>query len=133
MDNVYEEALQRREREARIKRKHLERTFEVLIEESNRKLLDYAHREEQGEDVRLAKSEEEKRLKALLAEREERLRELEREASLVRLEPELLAVALVLPPEAVKPSVAREARADETEAKRAGNPGTFPRNSWGTI
>ena len=117
-DTVYEEARTRREREARIKRKHLERTFEVLIDESNRKLLDYARREEAGEDVRLAKLEEEKRLKALLAERAERLRELERETSLVRLEPELLAVALVVPPEAVKPSVARKVRAEEAEAKR---------------
>ena len=118
MDSVYEEARTRREREARIKRKHLERTFEVLIDESNRKLLDYARREEEGEDVRLAKSVEEKRLKALLAEREERLRELEKETSLVRLEPELLAVALVVPPEAVKPSVAREVQDHEAEAKR---------------
>lgn len=118
-DTVYEEALRRREREARIKRKHLTQTFDVLIEESNRKLLDYARREEQGEDVRLAKSEEEKRLKGLLEEREERFKELERETSLTRLEPELLAVALVVPPEAVEVTPKPEGgQIGEAEAKR---------------
>ncbi|MGY4707427.1 helicase-related protein [Candidatus Bipolaricaulota sp. J31] len=115
-DAVYEEALRRREREARIKRKHLERTFDALIDESNRKLLDYARREEEGEDVRLARSEEEKRLKGLLKEREERLKELERETSLTRLEPELLAVALVVPREAVREAPA-QGPAEETKRR----------------
>lgn len=117
MEAVYQEARERREREARIKREHLTKTFEVLIAESNRKLLDYARREEQGEDVRLAKSEEEKRLKELLQERDERLGELERETALTRLEPELLAVALIVPPEAVK-AIPERRRKDRVEEDR---------------
>jgi superfamily II DNA or RNA helicase len=120
METVYNEARERREREARIKREHLTKTFEALIAESNRKLLDYARREEEGEDLRLARSEEEKRLKELLQEREERLAELERETALTRLEPELLAVALIVPPEAVEalPKLKEERAVDEERRRQ---------------
>ena len=102
LDRIYEEALERRKREAEIKKRHYEMTYSTLIRESNEKLLDYTRREMLGEDVRLAKSEEDKRLRALIKEKEEKLSALKRERTLTRTDPELVAVALVIPPSKVK-------------------------------
>lgn len=97
MDHVFEEAKARRERDARIKRDYLERSFQALMAESNNKLLDYQKRLDAGEEMQLAIEEEEKHFKTLVREKTERLQALERETSLTRLEPELIAVALVVP------------------------------------
>jgi len=79
MDHVFEEAKARRERDARIKRDYLEKSFNTLMAESNSKLLDYQKRLDAGEDMRLVIEEEEKRLKELVREKAERLAALERD------------------------------------------------------
>ncbi len=116
-DRVFEEAKARRERDTRIKRDYLERSFNTLMAESNRKLLDYQKRLDAGEDMRLVIEEEEKHLKALVREKTERLKALEREMALVRLEPELIAVALVVP-KGTFTEQAAAALADEELKKR---------------
>lgn len=108
MDAIFREAQERRSRERQIKLDYLTHSYEALIRESNAKLIDYMAREEKGEDVRLAKSEEERNLRRLLEDQRASLERLEREASLTRLEPELMAVALVVPPGVLKPAQPEE-------------------------
>ncbi|NSW79113.1 MAG: DUF3883 domain-containing protein [Chthonomonadetes bacterium] len=95
LDRLREEAAQRREREANIKRQWLERSYEYLIRESDRKLLDYDSRAEAGQDMRLAIEQERENLKRLVREREERLDALQKEQTLTVLEPQLEAIVLV--------------------------------------
>jgi len=105
MESLQREAEGRREREARIKREWLEKSFDHLIAESNAKLFEYHRRAEKGEDMRLAILQEEENLKRLIRERKERLEALELERTLTVLEPQLEAVVLICrEPEAVTPS-----------------------------
>jgi len=97
LEDLLEETQARREREARIKGEWLKRSFDELIAESNAKLLDYQRRAERGEDMRLAIQQEEEHLKSLVREQKERLEALRLEESLTLLEPELEAVALIVP------------------------------------
>jgi len=103
MEALLKEAQARREREVRIKREWLEKSFEELIRESDRKLMEYARRRDKGEDLRLAIQEEERNYKALIREKKERLEVLERERQLALHAPELIAVALVVPASLLKP------------------------------
>ncbi|MCS7017041.1 MAG: helicase-related protein [Gemmatales bacterium] len=99
-----QEAQQRRARECDIKRRWIEASFRVLIEESQHKLWDYHQRAELGEDMRIACQLEEENLQALQRQKQQRLLQLEQERLLTVCEPELQAVALVVPRAAV-PSV----------------------------
>jgi len=91
------EARARRERESAIKKRWLEASYEQLIHESQEKLWDYHRRREAGEDMEAAIRQEEQRLKELLDEKKKRLEELEKERDILILEPELEAVALIMP------------------------------------
>jgi len=110
LEHLREEAQKRRDREGKIKRDWLERSFDALISESNAKLFDYHKRAGRGEEMRIAIQQEEENLKALVREKEERLEALNRERTLTLLEPELEAVAIVLPKQYVE---AKGALADE--------------------
>jgi superfamily II DNA or RNA helicase len=92
---LYEEAAQRRERETRIKREWLEKSYDHLLQESDAKLLDYMKRAEAGEDMSLVIRNEEEHYKSLKREWEERLKALELEQSLTPLEPQLEAIFLI--------------------------------------
>lgn len=113
LDPLFKEAQERRRREADIKRRWLENSYNALIAESNAKLFNYHHRQERGEDMRLAIQQEEAILKKLIAEKEERFKALPRETELFLLRPELEALALVVPLASVS------AREEDEEAKRA--------------
>ncbi len=113
LDPLFREAQERRRREAEIKRRWLESSYDALIAESNTKLFNYHRRQERGEDMRLAIQQEEANLKKLIAEKEERLEALPRETQLSLLEPELEALALVVPLTSVS------AREGDEEAKKA--------------
>ncbi len=109
MEGLRREASGRRERETRIKREWLERSYDDLIAESNAKLFDYRRRAEQGEDMRIAIQQEEENLKRLTRERQERLEAVERERVLTLLEPQREAVFLIGALPAVEKPVAGEA------------------------
>jgi superfamily II DNA or RNA helicase len=91
------EAQARREREIAIKKRWLAASYDKLIEESQAKLWSYHQRRDAGEDMDFAIRQEDENLKQLLCEKETRLKELEQERHILILEPELEAVALVLP------------------------------------
>jgi superfamily II DNA or RNA helicase len=110
---ILTEARERRERETAIKERWLKMSFDALIKEANDKLFAYRRRAEEGEDMRLAIQQEEENLKSLIREQNERLEELEKERQLMPMEPQLEAVALIIP----KTLVAKPADEDE-EAKR---------------
>ncbi len=120
LENLYEEAQKRRDREGKIKRQWLERSFDTLISESNEKLFDYHKRAEKGEEMRIAIQQEEENLKALVREKEERLEALNRERTLTILEPELEAVAVVLSKQSVESKVAFGDEALKRQVEQAG-------------
>jgi predicted GIY-YIG superfamily endonuclease len=110
---ILTEARERRERETAIKERWLKMSFDALIKEANDKLFAYRRRAEEGEDMRLAIQQEEENLKSLIRKQNERLEELEKERQLMPMEPQLEAVALIIP----KTLVAKPTDEDE-EAKR---------------
>jgi len=110
--NLRQEAEKRRARECAIKERWLHASYEQLIRDSNEKLFLYHSRQDAGEDMRLVIQQEEEQLKTLLRERQEKLAELQKERHLRALDPELIAVAVIVP----KPSLAQAA--SEEEAKR---------------
>jgi superfamily II DNA or RNA helicase len=112
LSELLREAQGRRSRQADIKRRCLENSYDCLIHESNTKLLDYQRRKDLGEDMGVAIRHEEDNLKALIKEREERLAELEQERQVLALDPELEAVALILPKARVAPETASVADED---------------------
>lgn len=97
-----DEAQRRRERECNIKERWIQESFKILIQESQDKLWDYRRRADRGEDMRIAIQQEEENLKALTMERHQRLKEIDQERVLTVLEPELQAVALIVPQSALK-------------------------------
>jgi hypothetical protein len=110
-----DEAAARREREARIKREWLQRSYDHLLRESQAKLFAYARRAERGEEMHLAVQQEEENYKRLGRERKERLEALERERVLTLLEPQLEAVFVI----GGRPSVVSAAAGEaEMEARR---------------
>ncbi|MDW8226370.1 MAG: DUF3883 domain-containing protein [Anaerolineales bacterium] len=114
--SLQEEARKRRERECAIKERWLQQSFDTLMKESQDKLWDYRRRADEGEDMRIAIQQEEENLKALRREKDERSKELEQERLLTVLEPELQAVALVIPKSAL--SAKGTAGQDEETIKR---------------
>ena len=113
LQSILAEARERRERETAIKERWLQMSFDALIKEANDKLFAYRRRAEEGEDMRLAIQQEEENLKALVREQKERMDELAKERKLMPTEPQLEAVALIVP----KTLVAKPTDEDE-EAKR---------------
>ena len=114
LDALQQEARARRERECAIKERWLRASYDELLRESQDKLFAYHRRQDAGEDMDAAIRQEEENLKALLREQRERLAELEKERQVDGLEPELEAVALILP----KPLAAPEAPGAGEEARR---------------
>jgi len=122
LEHLRDEAQKRREREAQIKKTWFERSFDELVSESNAKLLDYHRRASGGEDMRIAIQQEEENLKSLVQEKKGRLEALDREHTLTLLEPELEAVAIVLPKqtgEAERPSADEDRKRQVEEAGMA--------------
>ncbi len=114
LDALQREAQARRERECAIKERWLRASYEQLIRESQDKLFAYHRRQDAGEEMDAAIRQEQENLKGLLQEQKERLAELEKERQVDCLEPELEAVALILP----KPPAAPEAPGEGEEARR---------------
>lgn len=75
LDGFFEEVSRERKREVHIRRKYARRSLEFLIGESAKKLSQYKLKEGEGEAMRLAILQEERRLKEL----EERLKSLDEE------------------------------------------------------
>lgn len=124
LEHLRDEAQKRRERECQIKKDWLERSFNSLISESNAKLFDYHRRAERGEDMRIVIQKEEENLKALVREKEERLGALDKGRMLTLLEPEIEAVAIVLPKqvigaEATPPTEGLKRRVEEVGMREA--------------
>jgi hypothetical protein len=114
LGDLQTEAQGRRQRECAIKERWLEASYKQLISESDTKLADYLRRRDAGEEMGAAIRQEQENLKALLKEHHERLDELKREQEVLVLEPELEAVAVILPKAPLRP----EAPAEDEEAKR---------------
>ena len=91
------EAQARRERECTIKERWLKACYEHLLRESQDKLWDYHRRRDAGEEMDAAIRQEEENLKALHQEQHERLNELKKAREILVLEPELEAIALIVP------------------------------------
>jgi len=104
LESLQREALQRRERECDIKQRWLKQSYDHLLQEAQDKLFAYHRRQRQGEDMDMAIRQEEENLKALLREQTARLQELQQERQLAMLEPELEAVAVVLPASRLMPA-----------------------------
>jgi superfamily II DNA or RNA helicase len=120
MNDLRQEAQERRERECAIKGRWLRASYEHLIQESQEKLFDYHRRRDAGEEMDAAIRQEEENLKTLVREQRERLAELERERQIVRLEPELEAVALILSQAHAMPQAPTEDEAAKRRVEEAG-------------
>jgi hypothetical protein len=103
LSELQAEAQGRRERECAIKERWLRSSYEQLIRESQDKLFAYHRRQDAGEDMGVAIRQEEETLKTLIREQKERLEELGKEREILVLDPELEAVALILPKPPVVP------------------------------
>jgi hypothetical protein len=97
LNTLQQEARAHREQECSIKECWLRASYDELSRESQDKLFAYHRRQNAGEDMDAAIRQEEENLKTLIREQKERLDELERERQIITLEPELEAVALILP------------------------------------
>jgi hypothetical protein len=86
-----------RQREVKVKRRDAAEYYDFKIAQSQQKIAEYAQRAVQGEDVRLANAEEERRLQRLAQEKEEVGQALQRQMDLTADVPHLVAVAAVLP------------------------------------
>lgn len=111
---LQQEAQQRRERECTIKERWLKASYDHLIAESQNKLFAYHPRQQAGEDMAAAIRQEEENLKVLTREKNQRLEEIQTERQITLLEPELEAVALILP----KPPTTSATLAEGEEARR---------------
>jgi superfamily II DNA or RNA helicase len=99
LNTLQQEAQAHRTQECSIKERWLRASYDELSRESQEKLFAYHIRQNAGEDMDAAIRQEEENLKTLIREKKERLDELERERQIITLEPELEAVALILPKE----------------------------------
>ena len=84
-------------REVDIRRRYGTRSLEHLIRESTRKLTGHKLKAAQGEDMKLAATQEERRLRALQERQEAFVGELEQESQLIPEPAQLLAVAQLRP------------------------------------
>ncbi len=104
LEQFQQEAKARRMRESSIRSRWLTASYNELIRQSQEKLFDYHRRHDEGEDMSVSIRQEEEYYKRLLAEREERLEELENEQKIFTLEPQVEAVALVLSAASIQPT-----------------------------
>lgn len=103
LGTLQREAQERRQRECAIKERWIRASYEQLIRDSQEKLFNYHQRLDAGKDMRLAIQQEEEQLKALIQEQNEKLNDLAKERQLVILEPELEALAVIVPKARVAP------------------------------
>lgn len=98
LESYRNELLERRRRDAEIKKKYGIRSLDHLIAISETKLTDYYTRQAKGENIPIATIQNEERNKeGLLRKRERLLREIELETHLAPQEPKVLAVVRVVP------------------------------------
>jgi superfamily II DNA or RNA helicase len=97
LNTLESEANARREREYTIKKRWLEESYKQLMQESQDKLFEYHRRRAAGEDMDAAIRQEEQNFKELVQEHRQRMATLEQERYIQSLEPELEAVALIVP------------------------------------
>ena len=97
VNQMAEEAREKRFREVLIKREHAERYFESRIEEVEETLSDYRRRQEREDtDMSAAINRVQSELQDLQKERDEELQRLDEEAQVVPDEPELINAAVVI-------------------------------------
>ncbi len=94
---VRAEVAMRRQRDIEIKRHSLGQSYQHLILESCRRLADYRIEQIQGKDMQLPMRQEVRNRDGLVEDWTQRSGELDREGNLTLLQPELEAVAIVLP------------------------------------
>ena len=109
LDNLiqpfFEEMKQRREREVAIREKCVKRSLNMQISQSQVKLGHYYEQQKKGRDYSAAIRQEENRLERLIARRDRRLKEIERQRHLARSKPQVLGVAAVFPLVTPEPDV----------------------------
>ncbi|HEX2911035.1 MAG TPA: helicase-related protein [Chloroflexia bacterium] len=105
LNNIIGEQLQpylneldeRRRKNIQTMRRYIERNFDKLIDEANKKIFEQKMRGGQGENMAVAIATTQRQIDSLIEQKRRRLAELERESSLNMEVPELLGVALSLP------------------------------------
>lgn len=110
---LLDEAKQARERDAEIKRRYADEYYRWQIDQATQRLAEYSSRAMQGEDVRLASQNEERRLRELEVDWDDVKARLVRETLLSVDAPQLIAAALVL----AEPAAAQ---ADRRRIEQAG-------------
>jgi vacuolar-type H+-ATPase subunit H len=97
VENLAEDAREKREHEVSIKREHAERYFDSRIQELEDRIADMQSRnQESAEDLRGPIGREKRRLEDLEKEREEELERLDEDEQVVPEEPELVNLAVVV-------------------------------------
>ena len=91
------EILNRRRRESAIVRRYLRESFEILIVQSEGKLMDYDERQSRGHDMRNQIRDEERQLDDLKRRRDNRLQRAQNEAAISMKTPRILGVAALVP------------------------------------
>jgi hypothetical protein len=97
IDPYFDELAERRQREAEIKRRYLQRSFNARISASMKKIGDYKKREQAGANMEMAIRQEQIRKDELMEKRDQRLAEVELDSHLSRRTPETVGVAAVMP------------------------------------
>ena len=97
LEPVRTEVAKRRQRDLGIKRHALDQSYQHLILESCRRLADYRVERMHGKDMQLPTRQEERNRDGLVEDWTQRSGELDREGNITLLQPELEAVAIVLP------------------------------------
>lgn len=109
IERYKKELLERRKRDAEIKRKYGIRSLESMILESDAKLTDYTTRRMKGENIPEATIQNEIRRKEELERKKQRLqKEIEAEVHLYPTEPKIIGAIRVLPGETPGEMVASE-------------------------
>jgi len=103
-----------RDREIKIKKKYGLKSIEYLIQESNDKLLQYQFEMDNGKDMRLPITNEERHKEDLESKKEKLNQEIKWESNLTIIEPELMGIAAIVPVEE-KPKEVPEATPDEPQ------------------
>lgn len=98
LENYKKELLEKRERDAKIKRKYGIKSLERLIGESDEKLVEYYERKMRGENIPEVNIQNEERKKKDLEQRKKKLeKEIEAEINLSITEPRIISVIRVIP------------------------------------
>ncbi|MEP0548091.1 MAG: helicase-related protein [Rhodothermales bacterium] len=92
-----EEIAARRDHDAEIKERYGLRSLDVLVQESNGKIMEYEARQDAGDDVALPLGNEQRVLEKLRRRKEELEREIRLERNVIVDEPRVLGVAALVP------------------------------------